>query len=197
MIRTCAARRRQARDRAIRLLDQADRDAQQAVSAQIDVIASFFEEAKQHTPALADEVLSWSGHWRFLADHVPGAGTGRHEAFLDAAIAEHLFTRDQLQSRIQVAVAAYLRAEHAIEDQLLVQLRQDLADLDVPVCGPLLDDKTVRAALDRLTELAAAQASVGLRVDVSREVASLVAGEVLARVAVRRGAREAWPPRRR
>ncbi len=82
-----AARRQQARERAIHWLDQADRDAHQAAITQVETVGAFFQAAQQNTPALADEVLSWSGHWRFLADHVPGAGTGRHAAFLDAAVA--------------------------------------------------------------------------------------------------------------
>ena len=166
------ARLRQAREHAVLLLDQADRDAHQAVTAQVATLATVFEEAKQQTPALANEVLAWSGHWRFLLDHVPGAGTGRHEAFLDAAIARHLFGAEQLTARLDAAVRAYLQAEHTIEDQLLVRLRQDLADLAVPGSGPALDTKGITAALDRLTQVAAAQACVGLQVDVTRELVS-------------------------
>jgi hypothetical protein len=182
---TLVARHRQAREHAVKWLDQADRDAQQAVTAQVATIATLFEEAKQRTPALANEVLAWSGHWRFLIDHVPGAGTGRHEAFLDAAIARHLFRPEQLTARLDAAVRAYLRAEHTIEDRLLVQLRQDLANLDVPVVGPPLDTRAITAALDRLTQVVAAQACMGLEVDVSRELVSWVACEVVARMAVR------------
>jgi hypothetical protein len=182
---TLVARHRQAREHAVKWLDQADRDAQQAVTAQVATIATLFEEAKQRTPALANEVLAWSGHWRFLIDHVPGAGTGRHRAFLDAAIARHLFRPEQLTARLDAAVRAHLQAEHAIEDQLLVQLRQDLADLAEPGGGPVLDTMAVTAALDRLTQAAAAQACVGLQVDVSRELLSWMACEVVASVAVR------------
>jgi hypothetical protein len=179
------ARLRQAREHAVLLLDQADRDAHQAVTAQVATLATVFEEAKQQTPALANEVLAWAGHWRFLIDHVPGAGTGRHTAFLDAAIVRHLFCAEQLTARLDTAVRAYRQAEHTIEDQLLVQLRQDLADLAVPGSGPSLDTKGITAALDQLTQAAAAQAGVGLQVDVSRELASWVACEMVARIAVR------------
>jgi len=51
---TLTARLRQAREHAVLLLDQADRDAQQAVAAQVATIATVFEAAKQQTPALAD-----------------------------------------------------------------------------------------------------------------------------------------------
>ena len=180
-----SARRQQAHEHAVRLLDQADRDARQAVTAQVATIATVFEVAKQHTPALAKEVLGWSGHWLYLVDHVPGAGAGRHAAFVDAAIARHLFRPEQLTARLDVAVLAYLQAEHGIEDRLLVQLRQDLANLAVPGSGPVLDTRAVTAALDRLTQVAAAQACVGLRVDVSRELLSWMVCEVAARVAVR------------
>ena len=176
---------RQAREHAVKLLDEADRDAQQAVTAQVATIATLFEEAKKETPALANEMLAWSGHWRFLIDHVPGAGTGRHEAFLDAAVARHLFRPEQLTARLDAAVRAYLQAEHTIEDRLLVRLRQDLADLAVPGSGPFLDTRAVSTALDRLTQVAAAQACVGLQVDVTRELASWIVCEVVARMAVR------------
>jgi hypothetical protein len=179
------ARLRQAREHAVLLLDQADRDAQQAVTTQVATLVTLFNEAKQRTPALADEVLAWSGHWRFLIDHVPGAGTGRHTAYLDAAVARHLFRPEQVTARLDAAVRAYLQAEHAIEDQLLVQLRQDLADLSVSVEGPALDTRAVTAALDRLTQAAAAQACVGLQVDVTRELVGWVACEFVARAAVR------------
>jgi hypothetical protein len=179
------ARRRQVREHAVLLLDQADRDAHQAVTTQVATIATLFEEVKKETPALANEVLGWWGHWRLLVDHVPGAGTGRHRAFLDAAIARHLFRPEQLTARLDAAVRAYLQAEHTIEDRLLVQLRQDLANLDVPVGGPPLDTRAITAALDRLTQVVAAQACMGLQVDVSRELVSWVACEVVARAAVR------------
>jgi hypothetical protein len=179
------ARLRQAREHAVLLLDQADRDAQQAVTTQVATLVTLFNEAKQRTPALANEVLAWSGHWRFLIDHVPGAGTGRHEAFLDAAVARHLFRPEQLTARLDAAVRAYLQAEHTIEDQVLVRLRQDLADLAVAGSGPSFDTQAVTAALDRLTQVAAAQACVGLQVDVTRELVSWVACEFVARAAVR------------
>ena len=178
-------RRRQAREHAVRLLDQADRDAHQAVSGQVATIAILFDAAKKQTPALAGEVLTWSGHLRFLIDHVPGAGTGRHAAFLDAAVARHLFRPEQLTAHLDAAVRAYLQAEHTIEDRLLVQLRQDLANLTVPGSGPVLDTKAVSAALDRLTQVTVAQACVGLRVDVCRELVSWVVCEVAGRIAIR------------
>jgi hypothetical protein len=120
-----------------------------------------------------------------LIDHVPGAGTGRHTAYLDAAVARHLFRPEQVTARLDAAVRAYLQAEHAIEDQLLVQLRQDLADLAVPGSGPVLDTRAVTAALDRLTQATAAQACVGLQVDVTRELVAWVACEMVTRMAVR------------
>ena len=177
--------RRQAHEHAVKLLEQADRDAHQAITAQVATIATLFEQAKQRTPALAGEVLTWSGHLRFLIDHVPGAGTGRHAAFLDATIARHLFRTEQLTARLDTAVRAYLQTEHRIEDQLMVQLRQDPADLAVPGSGPALDTKGITGALDRLTQVAAAQACVGLQVDVSRELVAWVVCEVADRVAVR------------
>jgi hypothetical protein len=177
--------RRQARERAVPLLDQADREARQAVADQIQVLDTFFDDAKAQAPALAESVLGFASEWRLMADHIPYAGGGRHEAFLRDQIGRQLFTPEELDQRVQTAVRGYLQSEHEIEDRLLVQLRQDLDDIPAALPDAALDLDAVRAVLDQAVAETTARARANLKTDVAREIVVIGAAEILTRLAVR------------
>jgi hypothetical protein len=176
---------RQARERALTLLDQADREAQQAVADQIRALDAFFDDAKARTPALAESVLGFASEWRLVADHIPYAGAGRHEAFLRDQYDRQLFTVAQLGERIQATINGYLRSEHEIEDQLLVRLRQDLDDIPAALPDAGLELDPVRVILDRTLAEATVRVQANFQLDVAREIVVLASAEMLTRLAVR------------
>jgi hypothetical protein len=173
------------RDRALVLLDQADADARHAVTAAIRPIDRLFDQARDQAPALAAEILGWSGHWRWVADQIPFAGTGRHEAFLRAEIGRRWISPEALNAVVRQAVDGYVQAERDIEDRLLVRLRQDRPDLPAPEIGPALDAETVQAQLDATLAETTRQAVAALHEALARELVVLFASEVLARQTVR------------
>ena len=176
---------RQARERALALLDQADHEAQQAGADQIRVLDAFFDEARARTPALAESVLGFASEWRLVADHIPYAGGGRHGAFLREQFDRRLFTIAQLDEKIQAVVRDYVQSERAIEDRLLVRLRQDLDDIPAAIHDTGVDVDAIRAVLDQAVAETAAQARGNLKTDVAREVVVLAGAGMLTRLAVR------------
>ena len=177
--------RRRARERAVPLLDQADRDAQQAVADQIRALDAFFDDVKARSPALAEAVLGFASEWRLVADHIPYVGGGRHEAFLREQFDRQLFTVAQLGERIQAVIHGYLRSEREIEDRLLVRLRQDLDDIPAALPEAGLDLDAVRVILDRTSAETMARVRATLQLDVAREIVVLASAEMLTRLAIR------------
>jgi hypothetical protein len=177
--------RRQARERALPLLDQADQEGRQAVADQIQALDTFFDGAKARMPALAESVLGFASEWRLVADHIPYAGAGRHEAFLREQFDRRLFTPEELDQRVRAAVDSYLRAERAIEDRLLVRLRQDLDDIPAALPECRVDLDAVRTGLEHARAETTARVQATLRLDVAREIVVLAAAEVVTRLAIR------------
>ncbi|HEX8202918.1 MAG TPA: hypothetical protein VF590_20750, partial [Isosphaeraceae bacterium] len=85
------------------------------------------------------------------------------------------------------AVEGYLEAVRDIESILLVQLRQDLAELPTTLPLARLDQEAAQALYERAVAAAAERAGVGLHHDATRDLVSLVVGEALAQAAVRLG----------
>jgi hypothetical protein len=173
------------RDRVLARLDQADTDARQAITAAIAPIDRLFDRARQNTPALAESVLGWAGRWRLVADQVPYAGSGRHEAFLRDEFHRLMLSTDALEAEVRQAVESDLQAEHDIEDRLLVRLRQDLPDLPAPEIGPAIKARAVQAHLDEALVETTGHAVAALREAVVREMVVWVTSEILARQAAR------------
>jgi hypothetical protein len=176
---------RQARERALTLLDEADQEARQAAVDQLQSIDTFFDDAKARTPLLAQSVLGFTSEWRLAVDQIPYAGGGRHAAFLRQEFDQQLFTPEELDQRVQAAINGYLRSEHEIEDRLLVRLRQDLDDIPAALPEAGLDLDAVRVILDRTLDETTVRVQATLQLDVAREIVILASAEILTRLAVR------------
>lgn len=179
--------RKQAHERAGPHLDSADAECRRVLDEQLRDLDQFFAGAKQRGPRFADRVLGWESTWILVSDRLPGARGGEHPAFVRRAFHEILFSPEQLEGRARQTVEGYLEAVRDIEGLLLIQLRQDLADLPATLPLVSLDQEAVRALYERAVAAAAERAGVNLQQDMARELVSLIVGEVLVQAAVRLG----------
>jgi hypothetical protein len=179
--------RRQARERAGPHLDRTDAECRLALDEQLRELDSFFAAAHRRIPHFAEQVLGWGSTWRLVQDRLPGARGHQHPMFVRRAFHETLFSPEQLEGRARQAVEGYLEAVRDIEGVLLVQLRQDLAELPTTLPLARLDQEAVRTLYERAVAAAAERAGVGLHHDATRDLVSLVVGEALAQTAVRLG----------
>ena len=103
------------------------------------------------------------------------------------AFTKHLFTPEQLEAELRAAVRLYLQDVRAIENLMLVKIRQDLDDLPpvllVVQMEPQCFERFFRDAMDT----AATRTGAGLRDSAIQEIVSLVVGDVATVVAVRLG----------
>jgi hypothetical protein len=179
--------RHQAQERAGPRLDRADAECRRALDDQLRDLDEFFAAAHRRVPRFAEQVLGWESTWVLVRDRLLGSRAGEHPAFVRRAFHEILFSPEQLGGRVRQAVEGYLEALRDIEGVLLVQLRQDLAELPTTLPLAKLDPEAGRARYERAVAAAAERAGVGLPQDAARDLVSLIVGEVLAQAAVRLG----------
>jgi hypothetical protein len=179
-------RRDAAREAALARLDHADAACRRALDGQLAGLEQYFADARGRTPDFADRVLGWDAARALIADALGGGHA--HPDLVRRAFAEALFAPGDLEGRLGAAADGYLDAAQQAEDALVADLRGDLADLPttLPVATP--GRQALRESLGRAVAAAAERARHGLAGDVARELAALVAGEVLARATLRLGA---------
>jgi hypothetical protein len=166
-------------------LDAADDAAAFDVTHGIDELRLFFEERKFGTRAFAESVLSLRGKWALAKSKLPFADDSGHSRFLNEQFARHVFRADELQAALERAIGTYVADLQAVENQLLVDVRADLADLPLAAFPALGADRALEDAYRRMAEDVAALAASDAGIDLPRWVGSWVAGDVAAKIALR------------
>ncbi len=179
--------RREALVRARRSLSWAEQTSEAAIDRQLKPLNDFFTDAKQRTPQFAARVLGWGSKWRFVADKTPFTRGDRHAEFLRQAFNEHLFGPQDLSRAVEQVAHGFGDALDEIENRMLVKLRQDLSDLPPSALPAFADPATLSAAYQDAVQRTLDHVGADLNADVTKELISLVAGEVLTQVAVRLG----------
>jgi hypothetical protein len=168
-------------------LKAANEACRRAIDEHVLALAPFFAEAKQNTPSFAEAALSWGSKWRLIADHVPFAAGGRHEAYIRKKFEQHVFGPPEMERAITQLVRGYLTHVQSIEGRMLVDLRADVADFPETYLLAGFDDARLQKAYDQAITQAMARVGSSLPADIGGQLVSIIAGEVLAQVAIRIG----------
>jgi hypothetical protein len=167
------------------LLDAADQEARTVIRSQLAAVDDFFTEVKRRIPGFTKAVLGFSGQWRLAADELPLIGGSRHQVFLRNLLDQELLSEKQLQTTLQSAIDGYLQGERDIEDQLLVKLQHDLAELHPQAHIGQLDQEAVHAIKARMLNDASGHALASLKVEITRQIGAVVLGELLTQLLMR------------
>jgi hypothetical protein len=89
---------------------------------------AFFAERKAGAKAFAEWPYSWTGKWNVIKGKLQADDGAAFRRFLQQKFDEHIFRAEELQSVLESALAAYLAETQGLENDMLVQLRADLAD---------------------------------------------------------------------
>lgn len=166
-------------------LNWAKRESDKCLNEQLAGLDQFFVAAKTGTPKFVDKALGWGGKWRCLLDKVPFIKGDRHRAFLAQAFQDHIFTGAQLERTLTLTVAGFVTKIEAIENQLLVKIRQDAKDLPNEVPAAAFDAVKLKAAFDQALADANAKAGRQVHGEIAKEIVSMVTAEVLTQAAVK------------
>ena len=154
------------------LLEQADRRVASALDKHLASIHAFLDQRKPGARAFAGRMLSLRGKWELVKTQIAGDGDQEYAGFLDQAFREHVFTTDDVEQAVAAAVRGYLAELESIEDDLLVRLRADLADDDLPrtVIPALGSDQALRSHYHALSQRVAQDLRTDLAVVAGREL---------------------------
>lgn len=170
---------RASRSRAKVHVEKADADSQAGIDSTLRSLLTFFDEAKGHASAFADDVLGWYSKYKLVR--------GQHEQFLAETFRSHFFGPDELKQAMTAAVESYVAELEAIDNRMLVDIRLDVADLPAGASlggmpMPDLQEK-YRSVCGRIAGITAADAAV----DVGRAAADMIVSSVITMMAARMG----------
>lgn len=170
------------------LLAQADRQAVLALDKHLASIHTFLQEHKAGSKAFAEQLLSLQGKWELVR-----AGIGNesdYADFLQKAFAEHLFPMEELEKVVDAAIRGYLAELESIDEDLLVRLRADLADDELPrlVIPVLRSDRALRNHYRELSQRVAQDLRTDLAFVAVRELFLWQASNVATDLTMQAGA---------
>ena len=170
------------------LLEQADHKAALALDKHLGSIHTFLQEHKAGSKAFAEQLLSLRGTWEPVKAEI--GDDSDYAVFLKEAFAEHLFPMGELEKVVDAAVRSYLTELEAIDNELLVRLRADLADdeLSQMAIPALRSDQAFHNHYRELSERVAQDLRTDLAVVAVREVFSWEAGNIATNLTMQAGA---------
>lgn len=157
-------------------LEEAGGQTQELTNRLIHRIEKFFEDRKEGTTAFAEAALGWSSKWELIKSRQG------HRKFLAEKFGEYIFSQEELAALLEEASTEYSQGMLAIENELLVTIRADLADLPSDVLPAFANEQVLRTRFDSIVNEVVADVARDLQVDVGQTVSSLVIGEVVAMV---------------
>jgi len=162
-------------------LDAADRRTARGIEDGVQAVQSFLKESQKGTRAFAEAMLSLRSKWALVKSKAPGFAGGDDQAhirFLNEKFSELVFSDDEFRKAIEAAVTAYLGSVQAAENELLVAVRADMADIPLEALPAARSEQLFRNEFENLTRQISPAVARELGVDVVREMSSLIASEI-------------------
>lgn len=145
-------------------------------------IRDFFRLARGRTRSYAEEVLGWTSKWKLVKDYVSSGED--HPRFLKERFDAMVFSESQLDTLVEQVVADRLRHIDDVESQMLVRLEADLSQMPSGSFGASIDRSAIARTLADAMQDAVTSAQGDLKAAVGRELASWIAGEIVAHAAL-------------
>ena len=166
------------REKAGKHLANAHLKANIALDARLQVVRAVFNRGRKGADMFAEDALSWGGKWALVKETLGIGEDQAHAQYLAESFGKHIFTNDDLNNALEGVIKGYISDLDSIENQLLVQLRADLADSELGRGGklPVLSsDEAFREEYRRM----AGSIMETLKRDAGMEVGRQVAGFVV------------------
>src|SRR5690348_13176869 len=156
-------------------LAEADRRSAWACERRLNELAKFFDEHRKGCRPFAESVLSLRGKWKLVTSSI--LMDDERARFLSTEFSRHVFTPKDLRTVQQSTVEGCLNELDAIEGQLLVDIRADLADdkvLSKKLKLDLQSDGAFRQTVKRIVKDLAPSLGIDLAVSGGSLAATMV-----------------------
>lgn len=162
----------------------ADAEADAAIESRLTALRRFFDESKRGSRLYSEEAIGFGSKWRFVYDFLPFTNNDHLSRYLRQRFEVRIYKPDDLRRELEAAVAGSLQDLNSIEGKLLVKARADVAatwpDLELPQAESIAMQARLTTAIDEMLRAADPRLPTELSVD----LASFVAGEILTFVAI-------------
>jgi hypothetical protein len=160
-------------------LKKAEEQAQEAIASYLESVDYYFAQTKKNSQALAKEVLGWQAKFSLIG------GRQQLEKFIAQTFRKYAFAPEDLEKLGTTVCQQYQAELESIDNQMLVDLRADLAD--VPGYDRLLklDSQEWTRMFQQSVSQLVQRTQEELKAEIFKEVASILIGEVVTQVATR------------
>jgi hypothetical protein len=173
-------------------LAAADARTARAIDQSVRAVLDFLAERQAGTRAFAETMLSLRSKWALVKSKAPAFAGGDDQAhirFLNDKFSELVFSDAEFRSALESAVTAYLGSVQAAENELLVTVRADMADIPLEALPAARSEQLFRNEFETLARQISPAVARELGVDVVREMSSFVASEIATTVLTNLAAR--------
>lgn len=160
-------------------LNQADQECETELATQLQSLDRFFAEAKRGTRQFAANALSLRSKWYYLTSKQ------KFRKYLSDKFQEHIFTPEQLKQALMQCVGNYCSATESIENQMLVRICADIANLEPTRLPELLYEDNLHKAYEEALQQVQRQVGHALLADVGLNITSWVAADIAEAVIAR------------
>lgn len=185
-----AARKAECRAAEVRIekrLTEAEHEAIAAAEQCLAPLRELFTQARQGTRQFAEDALSFSSKWRFVADRLPGMPGNLHAEYLRVAFEQHVVSSRKLGQQLEAVIAEFQRTQQDIENRVLIDIGADLESLKLQTSPPPSQEE-LRQRVQRMLEQSVRNVRNDLVADVVLVVVSgELAPQLLRTIAIRLG----------
>jgi hypothetical protein len=168
-------------------LDVCTKRIEQSISSHFEPLIDLLNRARNRVPEFSKSALSFGSKWRVALDYVPFTDGQKSHAFLYESFQKEVLSSEDLEKAISQVVQNYLKEVGAAESQMLVDIRADLDDFPSVTFTEWRNDESLKERFEQAIAVAMETNGKDLQSNVGSQLVSLIAGEVLAQVAVRMG----------
>jgi hypothetical protein len=157
----------------------ADTQSLDGIPAAVAIVDDFFAAAKSSTFAFAGDALGLYSKIAWVR--------GKHDKYLAARFQERVFSPEDVEATVTRAVASYLEEVEGIENEMLVNIRLDVAGLPSGMAISRMSVNEFRDAFREMTNQISSRTAWNVGSDIGKEFAAQIAGQVIVRAAARLG----------
>jgi hypothetical protein len=170
--------RREAWQKAKPHVEQAQEMTEKSIDPSTKIIVEFFGRQRSHARNFASDLISLSGKWAYAKGLIYG---GSHEKYVEECFQRHFFTPDELKQTIEESITHYVGQIQASENQLLIDIQADLENSQIarPEYLPAITSANhFKMAYEQMIQQVMPLVAQEMQISISREMASLVGGEI-------------------
>lgn len=166
---------------------RAKEQTEQLVQSNFPSIDPLFTKAHDGILPFTEVCLGGTSKWKMVLDAIPLRRGGEHEAFLKQEFESKVLSSRDLERAIEQTIRDFLLRVRDIESEMLVDMKADIEDLPGFESLHGIDPVAMATKFDEALANASEKVGGDLYANVNTQLVSLLAGEVLAQVAIRLG----------